>query len=210
MKMRSAREKVEDRIKQSPENIVGHGAHFQRRSWLGHVSFSDVMDAVLYMIDLHGKRDLITRIDTYEFWDKVVERLWQEKAESVFGAAWGWRRSEYPLGSGNFSRFDKWLELNSAWHGGSGPMGGTMGDAEHYALLHPGFRQHKFLIQFFQYPKGLPWQAGNWPVYKKSHIEETVFPKLRRKEHAKKLVCILNFAEEVCSTLNEAAYKRAK
>ncbi len=204
----SIRDIIKGWIGESSDSRFPKGTYWRSRAFLGKVDFSDFMDIVLYRISLEPGLEKVTTIRTRDFWG-LIEATWREWDERL-EKAWGYTTYEYPRNSGQKHKYSRFLDLGSAWHGGSGPMGGTMGMAERYALLHPGFTKHEFLLQFFSFPKALRDEggSGNWPHYVLYVIERQTFPKLRRKRHLKKLDIILDFAEDVCQKLRESASKR--
>jgi len=191
------KEKIISLIEKSDDSGLGKRKSF----WLGAVDFSDVIDIVLYYISLQPDLDKIARIESHDFYE-ALRKVWDIWGEGV-KKSWGYRKYDHPCQGYEHKRFPKFYDLDSAWQSGPGPMGGTMGAAEHYAYIHPGFLKHKYLILFFSYPEGLPFGAGNWPAYREHNIKKMVFPKWRRKANKKKLEMVFQLAEMLCNHIKE-------
>ena len=204
----SIRDIIKARVQASSDSGFPKRTYWRSRAFLDKVDFSDFMDIVLYRISLEPELEKVATIRTHDFWG-LIEATWREWDERL-EKAWGYTTYEYPSHSGKKHKYSRFLELGSAWHGGSGPMGETMGTDERYALLRPGFTKHEFLLQFFSFPEALRDEggSGNWPHYVLNTIERQTFPTFRRKRHFKKLDIILDFAEDVYQKLREEASKR--
>ncbi len=194
-------------IRESNDSGLPEGSYWRSSGFMGKIDFSDFMDIVLYRISLDPDMERITLIKTYDFWG-LIEETWKEWRKCL-EKAWGYRKTKGPSVQYVGKRVPAFWDLDSAWASGSGPLGGTMGAAESYAFLHPGFTHHTYLLEFFRYPETLrdKGEYGNWPRYKLYRIEQQIFPKFRRKKHQKKLDIILDFAEEICVKLRERAKK---
>ena len=199
------KEKILDLISKSMDkHLGGPKSIFRSESYLNEVDFSDVADVVLYYLSLRPDMRKICRIESYKFYKLLEETMfkWAKKAKQ----AWGFRYYEPSYAPG---KKHKWFLINDvalhAWQSGSGPMGGTMGPAEHYAYLEAGFLQHDNLLILFSYPEELSGNGGtgNWPSYREHHIEKLVFPKWRREIHAQKLESVLQLAEMVCTGMRK-------
>lgn len=207
MKIVTPRETIEKFIRESNDaRLKKSGTHFTSKWFLGKIDFSDFMDTVLYRISLEPDLEKIAIVATHDFWD-IVEETWKEWGKRL-EKAWGYRKVDEINARYVGKRIPAFWDLDSAWDSGSGPMGGTMGSASSYAVLHPGFTTHKYLLQFFQFPASLrdKDEYGNWPRYKLT-IERRIFPKFRRKRHFKKLDIILDFAEALCERLRSKTSK---
>lgn len=197
----SVKEIILERINQSNDNTLGPGKFFHSKLFLENLSYSDVMDIVLYYVSLQKDLDKIARISSRDF-ANILERAtcdWMEKVETQ----WGKVRVPRFYGSQETYLQPRIQTIALARTPGPGPMGGTMSHAEEYEALHPGFSQHKYLLSFFRYPEGLPGRPINWPLYKKYFIEAKSFPKWRRRMHQKRLLTVLDLAESVCQLLRK-------
>lgn len=175
-----------------PENVImrrvekstdEHLSKFDRsRESLRLISFSDCMDIVLYMFSLQKDLGKLAQIRPHVYMSLIVGKEWT-----------------------NDTAMMEIIRLSSPWSPGPGPMGGTMGEAEHYTVLDPGMSQHRTMLEFFRYPEELEdkWEAGNWPFYKKHHIERCTFPKFRRQYNKKKMESILKFSAKILKKLRE-------
>lgn len=176
-------ESLSDKIGKSSDKTLGKGTHFHSKVYLGHISFSDFMDIVLCLISLQPDWKEITKINSWDFY-ALIRDLWREKQKSIY----------------------KIFKVGTPWSPGPGPMGGTMSTAENWAALEAGFLMLDHLLEFFGQPKEMAElsrpSCGCWPKYRLG-IEKMVFPKFRRKYHAKKLAMILSFGEEVIQKLRE-------
>jgi len=173
-----ARETVLEAVRQSTDKELGR--LFHTRSALSHVSFGEIMDIVLCYLALQPDLTIIAkRLKMSDFWREIVQPTWKRFSEKSFG----------------------FIERNP-WKNESGPMDGCMGAAERYLCIEPGFYAMT-LCECLLWPEELAGEKDrSWSQYKK-HIEGQTFPKLRRKQHAKKLVAALDFAEEICRILRE-------
>ncbi|MDO8424777.1 MAG: hypothetical protein Q7S70_02440 [bacterium] len=165
--------------------------------------YSDVIDIVLYYISLQDDLDKIARVPTRRF-SKILEEethKWIKRVEK----RWGKVKVPRFYGSEELYELPMIWGISGAWTPGPGPMGGTMSSAEDYEILHPGFAQHEYLILFFNYPEGLSKElCGNWPLYRKLHLEETTFWKWHWKIHQDRLLTAFDLAETVCQELRKA------
>ena len=204
--MVTPRETIEKLIRESSDDAFPEGTYWRSRGFLGRIDFSDFMGIVLYRIGLEPDLEKVATVTTHDFWD-IVEEAWKEWRERLKNS-WGYRKTERASVPYVGRRVSAFLDIDDAWSNGPGPMGGTMGAAEMYAILHPGFTTHKYLLQFFRFPETLrdKGEYGNWPRYK-LEIERMKFPKFPRKKHFKKLGIILDFAEDVCERLRSKVSK---
>jgi hypothetical protein len=151
------------------------------------VDFDDLMDILLYYLSLQPDLGIFAAgIEASNFLWITVKDHWQKRASELF----------------------PFIET-SPWANGSGPMGGSAGDAESYSLRVGLFDQT--LLTWFLFPEVLEGEKEkNWPKHKK-RIEKMLFPKLRRKYNAKKLDAALIFVGEICDTMRrEARQETAK
>jgi len=174
----NAREIILRRIEASTDEKIGR--IFRSRAAMRHVSFGEIMDIVLYYLALQPDLTAIAkRLRMNDFWREIVHPAWKRFSEKSFG----------------FVERDPWVNE-------SGPMDGYMGAAERYLCIQPGFYAMT-LCECLLWPEELAGEKDrSWSQYKK-HIEGQTFPKFRRKQHAKKLVAALDFAEEICRILRE-------
>lgn len=153
----------------------------KNRESLRRISFSDCMDVVLYVFSLQKDLGKLAQINPHALMS-LIEKEWSNDGAMM-----------------------EIIRLSSPWSSGPGPMGGTMSEAEHYTVLHPGMSQHGTMLEFFRYPEELAdtWKAGNWPSYRRHHIEHQTFPKFRREYNRGKMETILGFSANILKKLRE-------
>jgi hypothetical protein len=173
----SIRKIIVNLIQESKDENIQAPA-FREESWLNNILFSDIMDIVLFYINLQHDLEKIGKIRSDDFY-RLVENVWKE-----------WIRDK---------NNEVFFNLNSAWSNGPGPMDGSAGPAEMYMLYHPGLLGHKYLLAFFSYPEELP---GGWSPYRE-HLKIMVFPKWRRENNFKNLSKIFNLAAMICNAMRE-------
>lgn len=199
VELMSPKERILSFIEASADKTLGGKKSMWRsRLYLRNIGFGDVMDVVLYYISLQPDFSEIARIESHDFY-KLLKNVWGEWKERV-KKQWGYGYYEYPLGSGQTHKTFRIYDIDDAWSSGPGPIGGTMGAAEQYAYLFPGFMQYRHLLPFFSYPEEVP---GGWPSYRERRVKALVFPKWRRKMHGKKLEMVFRLAEMVCQGIRE-------
>jgi hypothetical protein len=159
------------------ENIRGKA--IREESWLQRITFSDVMDIVLFYISLQPDVKNIGKIKSIDFYH-LVEHTWKQ-----------W------IADKNNRAF---IELNSAWSNGPGPMDGTAGPAEMYMYYHPGMLGHKRILEFF-------YCCDNWTSYLE-HMKIMVFPKWRRENNLKNISSVFHLAEMICSATRKEVAAR--
>ncbi|MDD5289670.1 MAG: hypothetical protein PHT40_00540 [Patescibacteria group bacterium] len=185
MTVKTPKEIVLELIEKSTDaTLQNKGRVYTGDHFLKNIEFSDVMDLVLYYISRQPDLNEIAKIEKYDF-QRLIEEAWEE-----------WRKKVE-------KQWEKFYEIDGAWNSEPGAGGGGMGAAEHYTVLYPGFRQHDYLLAFFLYPEDLPTAHGNWPAYRKYHIEQLIFPKWRREMHRKKLELTFQLAEMVCQKMRQ-------
>ena len=72
-----------EKIRTSSDETLGKGTHFHSKAHLGHISFSNFMDIVLYLVSLQSDWREITKIRSWDFYD-LLKNLWREKREEIY------------------------------------------------------------------------------------------------------------------------------
>jgi hypothetical protein len=169
------------------------------------IVFGDVIDVVLYYISLQPDMKKICLMDSHKFYELLEKTMkqWAETDKKAWGR--GYYNSYYPSDQKKEKHDLIYDVAFHAWYSGPGPMGGTMGPAEHYAYLEAGFLQHDNLLILFTYPKEMADKGGtgNWPSYRKHNIERFTFPKWRHEMHAKRLEAVFHLAEMICVEMHK-------
>lgn len=191
---KEVRRNIKKKIAASTDEGLGKGTFWRSAIYMREIQFIEIMNILLYYFSLQPNigeigagvkmRDLFMASDLRAFPGGVVCRCWQKKAPEWF-----------PFYKG------------CPWANGPGPMDGTMGPAEYFHTIHPGFGDDSVKSYFF-WPEELAEESErNWPRYKQC-IERMTFPKFRRKYNAKKLAAALDFAALVWQQFSEEAKKR--
>lgn len=171
------RKTIRKLIKESKDEDI-RGAAFRKESWLSRICFDDLMDIVLFYISLQPDIKVIGKTKGFDFW-QLMKNVWMQwiadKKNKVF------------------------LDLNSAWYAGPGPMDGSAGPAEMYMMYCPGVVNYNYLSAFFFYPEELP---DGWSSYR-NHMKIMVFPKWKRENNYKNLPLVFNLARMACEAMRK-------
>lgn len=188
---KSAKRVILDLIKQTES--------FNEKDLSGNINYSDVMDIVLYYIFLQKDLNEIAGISCRDF-SSLLERKAKEWAKAVINL-WGTVRVPRFHGSKEMCNRPRIWVVDFAWTPKSGPKSSTMGAAEAYELLRPGFYKHSNLLDFFSCSEEFSYEESDWPIYKKNVIEAVTLPKWRNRTHSRRLKTVFDLAESICQEL---------